>query len=208
MTGLAALLDALERADGPADPVPSTDGWDLVLAENVGYLVDDQHRWQAFAALAQRVGTAPERILAAPDSPLLEVVVGMRRPERVQRLRRCAELAIAGAPWSAYPGIGRPGVERIDLFTGVRPVLALDANALRVLVRLGYGDAARAYTAAYRQAQAAASQELPEMVPARQRAHQLLRRHGMTTCRRSKPACPECPIAASCPAAGAPPPLY
>src|SRR5262245_26208023 len=139
MTGLATLLDALERADGPADPVPSTDGWELVLAENVGYLVDDQTRWQAFATLAERVGTAPDRILAAPDDVLLGVVVGMRKPERVQRLRRCAELAIAGARWSAYPGIGRPGVERIELFTGVRPVLALDANGLRVRGRLEYG---------------------------------------------------------------------
>jgi len=30
----------------------------------------------------------------------------VRPAERVQRLRRCAELAIAGAPWKEYPGIG------------------------------------------------------------------------------------------------------
>src|SRR5262252_10630739 len=98
MTGLAALLDALERTAGPAPSVPSTDGWELVLAENIGYLVDDQTRWQAVRALATRVGTAPERMLAAPDDVLLDVVVGMRKPERVERLRRCAELAIASAP--------------------------------------------------------------------------------------------------------------
>jgi hypothetical protein len=40
MTGLVALLDRLELASGPADPVPSTDGWELVLAENIGYLVN------------------------------------------------------------------------------------------------------------------------------------------------------------------------
>ena len=58
-------------------------------------------------------------------------MTGARPAERVDRLRRCAELAIAGAPWKDYPGIGRPGLDRLDLFTGSRAVLALDANALR-----------------------------------------------------------------------------
>jgi hypothetical protein len=48
---LPTLLDRLEDTGGPADPVPSTDGWALVLAENVAYLVDDQRRWQAPADL-------------------------------------------------------------------------------------------------------------------------------------------------------------
>ena len=208
MGRVSALLDRLEQAGGPADPVPSADGWELVLAENVAYLVDDQRRWQAVAALTRAVGLAPEQILAAPDAVLLAVVAGIRPAERVARLRRCAELAIAGAPWRAFPGIGSPGAERIELYTGRRPVLALDANALRVLVRLGYGDATRSYAATYRQAQAAASAELPETVPARQRAHQLLRRHGRTICRRNRPACTACPIAVDCPSAGTPPTLY
>jgi adenine-specific DNA glycosylase len=201
-------LDRLEQAGGPAEAVPSTDGWELIVAENIGYLVDDETRWQAVRRLGNVVGAAPERILAAPEAVLLDLVTGIRRAERVGRLRRCAELAIAGAPWSAYPGIGRPGVQRIELFTGARPVLALDANALRVLVRLGYGDATQPYAAAHRQAQAQASAELAETVPARQRAHQLLRRHGRTICRRSTPACSRCPVAGDCPSAGSPPPLY
>jgi hypothetical protein len=41
---LPTLLDRLEEAGGPADPVPSADGWELVLAESVAYLVDDQRR--------------------------------------------------------------------------------------------------------------------------------------------------------------------
>jgi hypothetical protein len=108
-----------------------------VLAENVAYLVDDQRRWHALAELRTQVGLAPEHILAAPESVLRAIAIGPG--DRVQRLRRCAELAIAGAPWRAYPGIGQRGQDRIDLFTGSRPVLALDANALRVLTRLGYG---------------------------------------------------------------------
>jgi hypothetical protein len=134
---LPVLLDRLEEADGAAEPVPSADGWELVLAENVAYLVDDERRWRALGNLRRTVGLAPEQILAVPEAVLREVVAGARPAERAERLRRCAELAIAGAPWSAYPGIGHPGADRIDLFTGARAVLALDANGLRVLTRLG-----------------------------------------------------------------------
>jgi hypothetical protein len=112
MRDLPALLDQLEQAGGPPDPVPSADGWELVLAENVAYLVDDQRRWHALAELRTTVGLAPEQILAAPESVLRAIVIGPG--DRVQRLRRCAELAIAGAPWRAYPGIGQPGQDRID----------------------------------------------------------------------------------------------
>jgi len=205
---LLTLLDLLEQASGAPEPVPSADGWELVLAENVGYLVDDQRRWQALAALRDTVGLAPEQILAASDEVLRGIVVGLQPADRVQRLRRCAELATASAPWRAYPGIGAPGVDRIDLFTGARAVLALDANALRVLTRLGYTDARRSYSVSYRQAQAAASESLPATVSAMQRASQLLRRHGQTSCRRSNPACATCPLAAHCPSAGHATALY
>jgi hypothetical protein len=200
---LDVLLDVLESAAGPAAPLPSTDAWELVLAENVAYLVDDQRRGDAMGRLRRLVGIEPEQILAAPEDVLLQAVTGMQPAARVARLRRCAELAVAGAPWT--PGIGKPGAERIALFTGTRAVLALDSNALRVLVRLGYGDPGSAYAPTYRQAQARASAQLTETVPARQRAHQLLRRHGQTICRRSAPACPRCPLAEHCPSAHATP---
>ena len=85
----------------------------------------------------------------------------MQPTARVARLRRWAELAIAEAPWTRFPGIGKPGAERIALFTGTRAVLALDSNALRVLVRLGYGDPDAAYATTYRQAQTQASTSSP-----------------------------------------------
>ena len=59
MKDLPVLLDRLEQAGGPADPVPSADGWELVLAENIAYLVGDQRRWQALEALRTVVGLAP-----------------------------------------------------------------------------------------------------------------------------------------------------
>ena len=208
MPDLAALLDQLEDASGAPDAVPSSDGWELVLAENIAYLAGDQRRWEALTELRRVVGLAPERILAAPQEVLLGIVAGARPAERVDRLHRCAELMISGAPWRAYPGIGAPGADRIDLFTGSRAVLALDANGLRVLTRLGFAAPAPSYAASYRQAQASASARLPATVPALQRAHQLLRRHGQELCRRSNPACAVCPIAARCPSAGHAEPLY
>lgn len=208
MRDLQAALDLLEQASGPPEPVPSADGWELVLAENVGYLVDDEQRRRALHRLRDTVGLAPEQILAATEEALRAIVVGVRPAERVTRLRRCAELAIAGAPWRAFPGIGAPGVERIELFSGSRAVLALDANALRVLTRLGYGDARGSYSASYRKAQSAATAELPASVAALQRATQLLRRHGQAVCRRSNPACATCAIAAHCPSAGRATTLY
>ena len=204
MKDLPVLLDRLEQAGGPSDPVPSADGWELVLAENIAYLVGDQRRWQALEALRTVVGLAPEQILAAPEDALRGVVTGAGQAERAQRLRRCAELAVAGTPWRAYPGIGQAGADRIDLFTGVRAVLALDANGLRVLARLGFSDPARSYAASYRQAQVAAGEQLPATLP----ACQLLRRHGQVVCRRKDPSCSICPISDDCPSAGHPPPLY
>jgi hypothetical protein len=208
MKDLPVLLDLLEQAGGLPDPVPSADGWELVLAENVAYLVDDRRRWHALAGLRRLTGLVPEQILCASEAVLATVVAGPRPEQRVQRLRRCAELAIAAAPWRAYPGIGKPGADRIDLFTGARAVLALDANAMRVLARLGYAAPERSYSVSYRHAQAAATARLTATVPALQRASLLLRRHGQLVCHRKDPSCPGCPLAGDCPSAGHPPPLY
>jgi hypothetical protein len=200
-TGLEDLLHRVEVNAGPPGQLPATDGWEFVLRENVAYLVDDATRDRCMAALRREVGLEPESILSAPAERLGAVVAGMRPHDRVERLRRCAELRIAGAPWRSYPGIGRPGVERIELFSGERPVLALDSNAVRVLYRLGYGERGRSYDATYRSVQHAAQAELPASVAALQRAHQLLRRHGQTVCTRTTPACAECPLFEQCAAA-------
>jgi hypothetical protein len=198
---LQDLLDRLVMAGGEPGPIPSADGWELVLRENAAYLVDDATRDLCMAVLRDSVGIEPAQILAASDQQLAAAVAGPRPADRIERLRRCAELHVVGAPWRAYPGIGRPGAERIELFTGVRAVLALDSNGLRVLYRLGYGDPSRTYDAAYRAAQRAAGAELPADVAILQRGHQLLRRHGQTICTRAAPSCPGCPLRDECAAA-------
>jgi hypothetical protein len=195
---LERLLALLELDAGPPEPLPAIDGWELVLAENVAYLVDDETRAQCMLALRREVGLDPEAILSAQPEQLRAVVAGMHPVDRVERLRRCAELRLAGAPWKSYPGIGRPGSERIELFSGQRAVLALDSNAARVLFRLGYGERRSSYSTMYREIQAAAQCELPSEVAMLQRAHQLLRRHGKQICTRNKPACDVCPVRKNC----------
>jgi endonuclease III len=71
-----------------------------------------------------------------------------------------------------------------------------------VLLRLGYGEEDRRYERSHRSAQAAAEAELPARVPPRREASLLLRRHGQTICRRSKPRCDGCPLERQCPSAG------
>lgn len=82
MTELRQLLDQLEAAAGAPEPLPSSDGWELVLAENIAYLVSDEQRWAALDDLRRAVGTEPEQILAAPHELLEGVVAGLRPAER------------------------------------------------------------------------------------------------------------------------------
>src|SRR3989442_1324186 len=87
------------------------------------------------------------------------------------------------------PRIRDPGAEKILLFSRTHPFLALESNGLRVLVRLGYGEESKNYSTTYRSAQRAAAAEVEENIPARVRAHQLLRIHGQELCTRSAPKC-------------------
>ena len=214
---LARFLDALEMRYGPPEPPPSREPFALVLWENVAYLVNDERRAAAFAALGKQIGWTPERILAAPARLLRGVAAlgGMLPDERVGKLLRAAEVAqkrfgsdlaaVVCQPFlrarkalMAFPGIGEPGAEKILLFAGAHPVLALDSNALRVLIRLGFGEEKKSYAATYRSAQEAAKRELRDELGALLRAHLLLRRHGQELCRRNRPQCADCPVAEGC----------
>lgn len=217
---LEAILAALEAADGAATPPAHRDPLHQILLENVGYLVDDARRERAFQALRDRVGLAPVAILAASPGRLHEVAAlgGILPEQRVAKLRRVAEIAArdwgqglgpllkrplaeARKALQRFPGIGEPGAEKILLLAGAQPLLALDSNALRVLLRLGYGDEKKSYAASYRSAQAAAAAQLAPRCAVLERALLLLRRHGQQTCRRSRPLCAACPVRAGCPSA-------
>jgi endonuclease III len=211
---LTQVIDQLQAHYGVQKPRKLTGPWEMILWENVAYLADDERRQQAFDILKKRVGTAPEKILSASDDALLEVTGHGILPEQfVEKLRRCAKIALeefdgdlrAILKWSfpkakkalqKFPGIGEPGGEKILLFTRTYPVLALESNGLRVLLRLGFAEEQKNYSASYRLAQKAVEgeQDYSKLI----QAHLLLRRHGQEVCKRSKPECGKCPLAPDC----------
>jgi endonuclease III len=189
----------------------------MILLENVAYLVGDEQREAAFDALRDRVGLSPVEIVTAPEERLVEVarLGGMHPARRVEKLRRVAEIALqefegdlqsvltqtlakAKRALKKFPGIGDPGAEKILLFTRTQPVLALESNGLRAMMRLGYGEEQKTYSATYRSVQEAVEPELKNDFDWLIETHQLLRRHGQELCKRSEPRCVECPLKLNC----------
>src|SRR5262249_44787263 len=97
-----------------------------------------------------------------------------------------------------FPGIGDPGAEKILLFSRTHPIFALDSNGLRVLLRLGFANELKSYSATYRSAQESIAGEIKKDFDWLIAAHQLLRRHGQELCKATTPLCPRCAIKASC----------
>jgi endonuclease III len=200
----------------PAPPV-STDPFELVLLENVAYLVSDERRAEAFKTLSKNAGTKPHEILSASDESILRATKlgGMHPEQRVSRLREIALIAMnefggdlrqalklplpkAKLALRKFPSIGEPSAEKILLFTHSHPVLGLDSNGLRVLVRLGFGAEKKNYTATYRAVQEAIGGQLKEDYGWLIGAHILLRRHGKELCKTSAPLCEKCPVRKGC----------
>jgi endonuclease III len=214
---LARVIAILRKFYGDPAPAPVTDPFEQILWENVAYLADDRKRAKAFSALRETVGTSAEDILQAKPERLLDVTrLGGIVPElRAQRLRQCAEivqvllkgklnaaldesLPQAKKTLRRFPTIGEPGAEKILMFAGKYPVLGLESNGLRVLLRLDFAREQKNYAASYRAVQNVLSNQLPEDCESLVAAHQLLRRHGQELCKRSRPLCDECPLRASC----------
>lgn len=216
-SALAAALDELEKLHGPPrDPIPRAP-LDWILWENVAYLVDDERRELAYRTLARKVGLTAERIAKAPASALREVadLGGMHPERRVDRLREIAELALenGGGDLSSvldlplpaarkvlkkFPGIGDPGADRILIHCGTVTKPALESNGLRVVVRLGYGEETKSYSATYRSALEALAPEVRADAVWLARASQLLRIHGKNVCKATVPDCDACPLTRSC----------
>ena len=97
-----------------------------------------------------------------------------------------------------FPSIGEPSAEKILLFTRCYPVLGLDSNGLRVLVRLGFGEEKKNYTATYRAVQEAIQDQLRTDYDWLIRAHILLRQHGKELCKTNAPLCEKCPVRKGC----------
>src|SRR6266566_7588995 len=162
------------RSPGVSDPLH------LILWESIGYLVEDDRRETAFAALRKHIGLKLPNILSASVDQLVEITKlgGIHAELRAQRLKEIAHIVLndfAGDLRTAlqlplpkamkalkrFPSIGDPGAEKILLFTRTSPVLALESNGLRVLLRLGFGREEKNYSTTYRSAQTAVSEGLP-----------------------------------------------
>jgi endonuclease-3 len=219
MTGisLAQVIERLEAFYGEPDLPAITDPWEMIVWENVAYLVSDQHRREAMDALRKQVGSRPEQIMAAPVSQLRKAATrGIVPEQNVEKLRRSAKIALdefsgdlrpilkrpfaeAKKALKQFPAIGDPGAEKILLFCHAFPVFALESNGLRVLLRLGFGEEQPSYAATYQRVQTVIAGEVNKDYPWLIKAHLLLRRHGQELCKRSNPRCQECPLLAKCP---------
>jgi len=213
---LSRLLGALRKFYGRPQPPAVTDPFEQILFENIAYLADDVRRTEAFEQLRERTGLKPEKILAAPPASLQEIAKrGITPAATAEKLREIAVIALdefggdlsrildrppaeARKALKKFPSIGDPGAEKILLFSGSLPVLALDSNGLRVLLRLGFGKEDKNYAKSYRSAQAAAEAQLPKDCGVLIEAHQLLRRHGQELCKTKHPRCEACPLRPDC----------
>jgi endonuclease III len=214
----AVIIKKLEKFYGRPKPPKITDPLEIILFENVAYLADDEKRTAAFAALKKKIGTRPQQILKASQKQLEEITrMGGIVPElRAQRLRQIAELVHyifkddltaelkkplpqAKKSLKRFPTVGDPGAEKILMLTRSYPVLALESNGLRVLLRLGYAEEQKSYSASYRGVQQELTGQLPSGYDALIAAHQLLRQHGQELCKRTRPLCEAgCPLTAQC----------
>lgn len=222
-TSLERIIELLEGYYGRPAPPTITEPLEIILLENIAYLVDDRQRERAFAALRAEVGTEPGEILSAPMKKLLQVAAlgGMRPEARVGKLREIAMIALgefggdlgsalrqlltreeplaqAKKSLKKFPGIGEPGAEKILLFTKSFPILALESNGLRVLLRLGFGQEHKNYSTGYRSVQKALQDQVGDDCAFLISAYQLLRRHGKELCRTNHPACELCPLNQRC----------
>jgi endonuclease III len=197
---LERIVAALKDAYGTLEPLPAKTAFELVLYENIGYLVGDERRRELFLELKKKIGTTPAKVLATPAKTLAAIA-----GKQVEKLHECATIALESkgdlgskAVLKKFPSIGDPGAERILLLTGQQALLAVDSNGLRVLTRLGYGEETKNYSKTYRSAQSAAMKELPADAKLLARAHALLRHHGKELCKQTKPACFACPVERDC----------
>jgi endonuclease-3 len=217
MPNFKKLITRLKRHYGESKLPPARGPFELVMWENACYLLPDERRAEVFEGLRTQVGLKAESILKANGETLLALAKrgGMRPETRVFRWREIACITasqfggdldrILQEPYEKakralkqFPTIGDPGAEKILLFCGMGPGLALESNGLRVLTRVGYGRLQKNYGATYRSVQEALRHQLPRTAAQLARAHLLLREHGKTLCKTNAPLCRVCPLSDFC----------
>src|SRR2546430_15202435 len=151
-TPLPEIIRKLRARSGPPRRRPASGPFELIVWENVAYLVDDERRAQVFRALKQRVGSTPQAVLRAPKKLVLELIGpgGMNAAQRLNKLRAASETMIdiglarmrallrenaveAKKLLKRFPGIGEPGPGKSPLFCKSHPSRAPHPNPGRRL---------------------------------------------------------------------------
>jgi len=213
---LRHIVEVLAGLYGRPRPPAVRDPFEQILWENLAYLASDERRAEAWKRFKAEVGTTPADVLAAPRSKLIEVGrAGIVPANSAAKLVEAAAIAVeefggtlkpilklplpeARKALRKFPSIGEPGAEKILLIAGSHPVLGLDSNGLRPLLRLGFGKEDKSYGKSYRSVQEALAPGLPLDVAFLTEAHQLLRRHGQELCKTNHPKCEACPLKKEC----------
>ncbi len=94
-SALAAIVDQLEVLYGPVRQ-PVTRPFDIIIAENASYLVDDARRLQVFRRLRDEIGIDPEQILEHKPQEIEAVIAGggMLPPHRAGKVIKAARVAV------------------------------------------------------------------------------------------------------------------
>ena len=217
MTARASLVEIV-AALAERYPIPTlpSDPFQLILWDNIGYLVDDERRRRLFDAFEREVGLDPAASLAADPDLLLRLAKGggMRPETRVDRWRTIAHIVLETADFAAtlralplakaqallkrFPAIAEPGADKILLLSGIAATPALDSNGLRVLARLGIFEEGADYARSYKAAITVLARDGDTTGPWLATAFHVLREHGKALCKRGDPSCLACPLDAIC----------
>ncbi len=215
--GVATLLNRLEASYGPQEPSWPAEPYAFLIWWHCGYPASDATCSRGWGALNKEVGIEPGQILRATQAKLAHALKagGMVPEVRAMRLQQIAERvenefggdlrnAFVGRiedvrkRLKKFPGIADPGVDRILLFGEVMPVAAVASNCPHVLVRIQLGLERENYSVTYHEAQSLIETEIPKQFHPRMRTYLLLKQHGQTICKRTKPKCEQCPVSAHC----------
>ena len=217
MTARASLIEII-GALAARYPIPSapSDPFQLILWDNIGYLVDDERRRRLFDTFEREVGLDPAAIVAADPDLLLRLAKGggMRPEIRVERWLTIARIVLETGDFAAtlrslplakarallkrFPTIAGPGADKVLLLSGIAATPALESNGLRTLARLGFFAERSDYAGSYRLGVEALAREGRADVIWLTTAFHVLREHGKVRCRRGEPECLACPVDGAC----------
>jgi len=214
---LAGFLEELERFYGRQEVSWPTEPYEFLVWWHCGYPASDATCAKGWAALTKEIGIEPDTLLRASVAKLRHALkAGGMVPElRAERLKEIAlrvqneyggdlraglvgPLAKVRAALKKFPNIADPGADRILLFGEIAPVAAVPSNNPHVLYRILRGPERENYGATYRDVQQMIEAEIAESFDARTRAYLLLKVHGQSLCKRTKPKCGECPVQREC----------